>query len=118
MKKRILALVLLTAPGLAHAEDGKALFNARCAACHAPTATKSTPVAPKISGVAGRKIASLGDYTYSMGLKAKGAQSWNDTNLDAYLTAPAKFAPGTRMFVALTKPEERKAVEGYLRTLK
>lgn len=118
MKRALVALALFAAPSLARAEDGKGLFAARCAACHAVGATKSTPAAPRITGVMGRKIASLGDYTYSTGLKAKGAQSWSDANLDAYLAAPAKFAPGTRMFVALTKPEERKAVEGYLKTLK
>ena len=116
--RMLLSLMVLGAATAAHAEDGKALFASRCAACHAPTAVKSSPVAPKIAGVAGRKVASLGDYAYSAGLKGKAGQSWTDANLDAYLTAPAKWAPGTKMFVGLPKPDERKAVVGYLKTLK
>lgn len=112
------ALAVLAFPALAHADDGKALFATRCAACHSPSAAKSGPVAPRIGGVAGRKIASLPDYAYSTALKGKGGQAWTDQNLDAYLTAPAKFAPGTKMFVGLPKPEERRAVIGYLKTLK
>lgn len=113
-----LSVMLLTLATGARAEEGKALFAARCAACHAPTAIKSSPVAPKIAGVVGRRIASLPDYGYSAALKAKGAQTWTEATLDSYLTAPSKFAPGTKMFVALPKPEERKAVIGYLKTLK
>lgn len=112
------ALAVLALPAVAQAEDGRALFAARCAACHAPAAVKSGPVAPRIAGVAGRKIASLTDYAYSTALKGKGGQAWSDANLDAYLTAPAKFAPGTKMFVGLPKLEERRAVIGYLKTLK
>ena len=119
--KTIVVLAGLAAASFAvsaRAEDGKALFASRCAACHAPDAVKSGPVAPRIKGVVGRKIASLPDYSYSAGLKAKAGQSWTEASLDTYLTAPAKFAPGTKMFVALTTPAERKAVVGYLKTLK
>lgn len=112
------AFAILAVPALAHAQDGRALFAARCAACHAPNAAKSSPAAPKIGGVAGRKIASLPDYAYSTALRGKSGQAWTDANLDAYLTAPATFASGTKMFVAVPKPDERHAVIGYLKTLK
>ena len=116
---RLFAVItVLALPAVAHAEDGKALFATRCAACHAPTAAKSGPASPKIGGVAGRRIASLTDYGYSTALKSKGGQAWTDANLDTYLTAPARFAPGTKMFVALPKADDRKVVIAYLKTLK
>lgn len=116
--RTLVILAGLAAATSVHAEDGKALFATRCAACHQPAASKSSSVAPKIAGVVGRRIAGLTDYAYSAGLKGKGAQAWSDASLDAYVAAPAKFAPGTRMFVALAKPEERRAVIGYLKTLR
>jgi cytochrome c len=99
MKPAVLALALaLTAPaGLAHAADAAKVFQLQCKTCHQ---AKSTPMGPGLGGVAGRPIASLGDFTYSAALKAKTG-SWDDASLDAYLAAPGKFAPGGKMPAAL-----------------
>ena len=107
-----LALGLSGAPALA--ADGARTFQLQCKTCHG---AKSTAMGPALNGVAGAKIAGRADFTYSAGLKAM-AGTWTDANLDAYLAAPAKFAPGTRMLVAVANPTDRAAVVAYLKTLK
>lgn len=108
-----LSVALTGAPALA--ADGAKVFQFQCKTCHQ---AKSTPMAPSLAGVAGRKIASLTDFKYSAGLTAKAAMSWTDANLDAYLAAPARFAPGTRMPSGVAVPADRAAVIAYLKGLK
>jgi cytochrome c len=117
MRSLIIAAVAATLPisALAAAPDGKAIFAARCAGCHALTA-KSGPAGPQLKGVLGRKIAGAADFNYSAGLKAKTG-GWAAQSLDSYLTAPATFAPGTKMFARLADPAERAAVIAYLKTV-
>lgn len=110
-----LAAALVLASALpAAAEDGKALFNAQCRSCHTLTGT-SGPTGPTLKGVSGRKIAGAPGFAYSAGLKAK-AGTWTDASLDAYLSAPSTFAPGTRMFARVAQPAARSAVIAYLKT--
>jgi len=104
-----LALLLTAAPALA--ADGQQLFNMQCKMCHA-----GGPMGPSLAGVAGAKIASK-EFAYSPALKAKGG-TWTDENLDAYLKAPAAFAPGTRMLISVPSDEGRAAIIAYLKTLK
>ena len=99
---------------LAAAQDGQAMFNAQCKSCH--TVTGATGSGPTLKGVAGRKIASAPGFAYSAGLKGK-AGTWTDANLDAFLTNPSGFAPGTRMFARVAQPAARTAIIGYLKTL-
>lgn len=105
---------LLAAAAPAQAADGARTYKLQCGTCHSP---KSSAMAPSLAGVAGRKIAALSDFNYSKGLKAK-AGTWTDANLDAYLAAPTKFAPGTRMMVGIANPADRAAVIGYLKGMK
>ena len=111
----LLAAAGLIAASPAVAADGAKTFQLQCKVCHQ---AKSTPMGPSLTGVAGRKIAGLADFKYSAGLAAKASMTWTDTNLEAYLAAPAKFAPGTRMPSGLAAPADRAAVIGYLKGLK
>ncbi|MFI4936107.1 MAG: c-type cytochrome [Caulobacterales bacterium] len=115
MRAVLFALVILT-PGAAFADGGADAFNTNCGACHGLDAT-STPLAPGLKGIAGRKIASLTDFDYSDVLKAKGG-TWTDQALDAFLTDPSTFAPGTKMFGGAPDPVQRKAIIDYLKTVK
>lgn len=109
-----LAVSAFAAPALA--QDGAALFNAQCKSCHTLTGT-SSPAGPTLKGVSGRKAASAPGYAYSPGLKTKGG-AWTDANLDAYLAAPATYAPGTKMFNRVANPQARAAIIAYLKTQK
>ena len=104
-----LTLSLAAAPALA--ADGAQLFNMQCKMCH-----NGSPMGPSLAGVAGGKIAAK-EFAYSPGLKAKGG-TWTDANLDAFLKAPAQFAPGTKMLIGVPSDESRAAIIGYLKTLK
>lgn len=111
-----LAVASLALAGPAVAQDGAALFNAQCKTCHSVTGP-STPAGPTLKGVAGRKAASAAGYGYSAGLTKKGG-AWTDAALDAYLTNPSAYAPGTKMFNRVANPQARAAIIAYLKTAK
>lgn len=96
---------------------GKVAY-AACAACHRVT-PGGIALGPTMFGVAGRKIASVPGFAYSPALKAKGAGSWTDAALDAYLAAPQKAVPGNRMpYPGQPDAAKRAALIAYLKTLK
>jgi cytochrome c len=111
-----LSLLLALAATPALAASDQQLFNDNCGSCHT-SAAASTSDAPTLKGVVGRKIASLPDFQYSAGLKAKTGV-WDDAALDAFLAAPQTFAPGTQMYGGAADPKDRKAIIAYLKTLK
>lgn len=69
---------------------------ALCLACHSVKKGEAPRVGPNLWGVIGRKIASAEGYKYSTALRAKTGV-WDYKSLDAFLQAPAEFAPGTTM---------------------
>lgn len=94
---------------------GKARF-AMCSACH--DASKGTNgVGPTLKGIVSRRAGTVPGYSYSPALKAKQTR-WTAKTLDAFLTAPARFAPGTRMPLAVAAPQDRADLIAYLATLK
>jgi cytochrome c len=96
-------------------EQGKQVAR-KCTACHSFEAGGPNKVGPNLAGVVGADIASK-DFPYSDALKSKEG-AWTHEALDAYLTSPKEFAPGTKMtFPGLKKPEERAAVIAYLRSV-
>ena len=111
-----LVLVLALAAGPAVAEPPSAeAFNNQCASCHS-IGPASTQNGPTLKGVLWRKIASLPDFSYSAGLRAK-IGTWSPDRLDAYLANSQAFAPGTDMFWDVHDPAERKAIIDYLKTV-
>jgi cytochrome c len=117
MRSILLALAALAANGPALAADpGLDAYGNNCAACHSLDAA-SSPVAPSLKGVAGRKIASLTDFDYSTALKAKTG-TWTDANLQAFIADPQTFAPGSDMPAGEPDPVKRQAIIDYLKTVK
>lgn len=108
-------LFALAAWPAASAETGKAIFEDTCSECH--TLGAASTEAPTLRGVVGRKIASLPDFQYSDGLKAKKG-AWTEANLSAFLAKPQTFAPGTTMFTAVPSDADREALIDYLKTAK
>jgi cytochrome c len=108
------ALALLAGPALAQGGDaakGKALYQGRCAMCHAGGQ------GPNLAGVVGRKAGAAPGYPYSAAMKAAHL-TWTPANLDAYLTAPGKKVPGTSMLLNVSAPADRKAIIAYLATVR
>lgn len=115
MNRLFLLLPLLFLPSMAKAQDGEALFDRYCASCHEVTTANGQ--GPSLKGVVGRKTASVKGFSYSPALKAAGAKGarWDEAALDRFLSDPAKLYPGTYMPQSVTKPENRKAIIGYLK---
>ena len=121
LAKIALALVTVTTTHAAQAEKpvgdasrGKIVF-ARCAACHDVVAGANR-IGPTLKGVYGRRAGSLQGFAYSSALKKK-APLWDNTTLDAYLAAPMKFVPGTKMaFSGLPVPGQRADLIAYLKS--
>src|ERR1041384_6183900 len=69
---------------------------------------------PNLYCVCGRPKGTEGGFAYSPAIKSKGG-NWTVEDLDAFLAAPAKYAPGTKMsFAGLPRGSERADVIAYL----
>jgi len=93
------------------AEQGRALYQSRCAACHS---LDYNGVGPAHRGVFGRMPAQAPGFAYSDALRGVH-QVWNDETLDRWLTDPEKFAPGQRMGVNVPDAQERAHLIAYLK---
>lgn len=109
--------LLLVAPLAAHAmpgsvEAGKALYQARCAACHS---LDYNGAGPAHRGVFGRQAGQAPGYqNYSAALRGSH-QVWNEATLDSWLKDPEKFAPGQRMGVSVPDEQDRAHLIAYLK---
>jgi cytochrome c len=69
-----------------------------CKVCHTFDKGGATLIGPNLYGVVGQKIASREGFGYSPALKSKEGD-WTYETLDAWLTNPQTFAPGTTMLI-------------------
>ncbi|WP_185802629.1 c-type cytochrome [Pontivivens nitratireducens] len=96
----------------ASAEDGERAFRA-CRACHVVEEGVNR-VGPSLYGVIDRDIGSVEDFNYSSAMAEKDG-TWTYENLDAYLTAPRTWLPGTKMaYAGMRREQDRANVIAYL----
>lgn len=121
LRPRLLtATLLVLLPLTASAADGnpakgRRTFMAQCSACHTTTA-ENRLTGPGLLGIAGRKAAANEGFAYSDALK-KSSLTWDATNLDKYLAAPAQLVPGTTMAIAVPNAATRADLIAFLNTL-
>ena len=89
----------------------------KCQQCHDLTKDGKNRIGPVLWNIVGMPKHQRTDYPYSTAAMAEKGL-WAVEDLDAYLTKPSAYTPGTRMsFVGLNKIEDRANVIAYLRTL-
>jgi cytochrome c len=92
----------------------------KCGICHNFEKGGPNMIGPNLYGVLGRKVASYEGYEYSDALKAKAAElgNWDYEKINAMITNPTEFVPGTKMalFPGLPDAKERADLLVFLRT--
>ncbi|PHQ68883.1 MAG: cytochrome c family protein [Sneathiella sp.] len=114
-----LALIFSAASAFADgdAAKGKKVFK-KCKACHTIKKDGKNKIGPNLFGVVGRKSASVEGFKYSKAMKAADL-TWDDDNLQKYLTKPRKFIPKNKMsFAGIKKESQREDLIAYLATFK
>ena len=98
----------------ADAAKGEDVFK-KCAACHNADKGGPNALGPNIYNVVGDAVATgRGGFPFSDALKSKGGK-WDFDSLNAWLTSPKTYAPGTKMtFAGLSNPQDRANVIAYL----
>ena len=95
------------------AEAGKKVFK-KCKTCHTFDPGKKK-IGPHLKGVVGRKAGSVEGYKYSKAM-AGADITWDEANLDKFLTKPKAFVKKTKMtFRGLSKEAQRADVIAYLK---
>ena len=92
---------------------GEQVFK-KCAACHNADQGGANALGPNLWGVVGKPHAAHPGFAFSDALKGVPG-NWDFKALDAWLSSPKKYAPGTKMtFAGLSNPEDRANVIAFL----
>ena len=98
---------------IADLKRGEKIFK-KCASCHVAKRGEGHKVGPNLFAVVGRARGSAAGFSYSPAMKAKGG-AWDRTSIDAFITKPKDYLPGTKMaFPGLKKPQDRADVILFL----
>lgn len=87
----------------------------KCAACHTINQGGANGIGPNLYATLGEAIAQgKNGFAFSDALNAVGGV-WDFEKMNAWLTSPRKFAPGTKMtFAGLSNPQDRANVLAYI----
>ncbi len=97
---------------------GEAAF-ARCKACHNNVQGGPDAIGPNLYGVVGGPVMHRAGFAYDDAMAKHKAEhpTWGYDELDAFITAPGKYVPGTKMsFAGLRDTATRINLIAYLRS--
>jgi cytochrome c len=102
-------------PLAAYAGDyGAEVFRA-CVACHTLSSDEGNKAGPTLSGIFGRRIATLPGYNFSPALKKLSIVWTPETVAKLFEVGPASYTPGTKMpEQTIGSAEDRKALVDFL----
>jgi cytochrome c len=120
MKRIALLTLALTLHVSAHAagdvQAGRAVFVKRCASCHSVGPSARGAFGPHLNSIVGRPAGGTNDYKYSPAMKDSGIV-WSEKTLSAFLEAPSKVVPGTKMrFWGMSNERQIDDLLTYLRS--
>lgn len=103
-------------PLSAYAGDRGAGVYRACVACHTLTPDEGNKAGPSLTGIFGRKIATLPGYRYSDALKQMDIVWTPETLAKMFEIGPAAYTPGTKMpEQTIGSVDDRKALVEFLR---
>ncbi len=94
--------------------DGGKLFAAQCGTCHTVEHGAAPRQGPNLAGVVGRRAGSVPDFKYSAAF-AQADFTWDDANLDQWLTNPQALLPGAVMGYRQANPQTRQTIIVWLK---
>jgi cytochrome c len=97
---------------------GEAAF-ARCQACHDAHQGGADKIGPNLFGVVGGPVMHRAGFAYSDAMQAHKAEAptWGYDELNQFITAPARYVPGTKMsFAGIRDTQTRINLIAWLRT--
>jgi len=87
----------------------------QCKICHSFEDGGANKVGPNLWGIIGSKAASKDGFKYSKAMTEANI-TWDEASLEAYITKPKEFVPGTRMaFVGVKKEQDRADLLAYIK---
>jgi cytochrome c len=111
------AAAMLTTPAFA-APVAKPAGFAICGVCHKVEKGAPNGIGPNLFGVGGTKAGEVPGFNFSPAMKQSGIV-WTKPKLVAFITAPQKVVPGTKMmFAGMKDPKVANAIATYVLSLK
>jgi cytochrome c len=110
-------LAVGTPAGAQDASKGEAVFK-RCRACHAIGPAAANKAGPALTGIVGRKAASVPGFNYSEAMKNAGSSGvvWTDQKLAQFLEAPDQIIPNNVMaFSGVKDPGQLQDLIAFLK---
>ena len=102
----------------ANADNGRQVAQRQCAACHSFNEGGRHGVGPNLHGIVGAMHAAKEGFNYSPANRALASKPWGYEELNAFIAAPARAMPGTRMsYSGLGNVQQRADLIAYLRSI-
>lgn len=102
----------------ANADNGRQIAQRQCASCHTFNEGGRNGVGPNLWGVVGARHAAKDGFNYSPANRALAEKPWGYEELNAFIAAPQRAMPGTRMaYSGLANVQQRADLIAYLRSI-